>query len=148
MTVVVGVDGSARGRAAIRLAAQEAGYRSASLVAVMAYSAERALGAPAGRPLSTLRTAADERLAADEILRDTVRDALGPAADDVDCRTMAGLPGRVLVDIARVVDAQLVVLTARGDGTVARVLGAVSQHVLRNAPCPVLVVPVSEPQRG
>jgi nucleotide-binding universal stress UspA family protein len=27
------------------------------------------------------------------------------------------------------------------DTAVARVLGAVSQHVLRNAPCPVLVVP-------
>jgi nucleotide-binding universal stress UspA family protein len=39
------------------------------------------------------------------------------------------------------VDAQLIVLAARGDARMARVLGAVSQHVLRNAPCPVLVVP-------
>jgi nucleotide-binding universal stress UspA family protein len=38
VTVVVGVDGSGGSRAAIRLAAQEARYRSAPLVAVMAYS--------------------------------------------------------------------------------------------------------------
>ena len=30
---------------------------------------------------------------------------------------------------------------ARGDGAVSRLLGTVSQYVLRNAPCPVLVVP-------
>jgi nucleotide-binding universal stress UspA family protein len=79
--------------------------------------------------------------AADAILRDTVRDALGTQAGDVDCRTVAGLPGRALVGVARDVAAELLVLTSRGDAAMARVLGAVSQHVLRNAPCPVLVVP-------
>ena len=49
--------------------------------------------------------------------------------------------GRALVTVAREADAQLIVLAARGDAAMARVLGAVSQHVLRNAPCPVLVVP-------
>jgi nucleotide-binding universal stress UspA family protein len=39
------------------------------------------------------------------------------------------------------VRAQLIVLSTRGEATMARVLGAVSQHVLRHAPCPVLVVP-------
>jgi len=61
MTVVVGIDGSAGSRAAIRLAAQEARYRTAPLMAVMAYSGERTLGAPATRPLATLRTAEEER---------------------------------------------------------------------------------------
>ena len=88
MTVVVGVDGSAGSQAAIRLAAREARYRTAPLMAVMAYSGERAL-----------------------------------------------------VEAARAVRAQLIVLSTRGEATVARVLGAVSQHVLRHAPCPVLVVP-------
>jgi universal stress protein F len=70
-----------------------------------------------------------------------VRDALGGQPDGVTCRTVAGAPGRALVTVAREVGAQLTVLAARGDTAVARVLGAVSQHVLRNAPCPVLVVP-------
>jgi nucleotide-binding universal stress UspA family protein len=37
------------------------------------------------------------------------------------------------------VNAQILVLTARHG--IARVLGTVSQYVLRNAPCPVLTVP-------
>jgi nucleotide-binding universal stress UspA family protein len=141
MTVVVGVDGSAGSQAAIRLAAQEARYRTASLLAVMAYSGERALGAPAVRPVSTLRTAADDRATTEAMLQDLVRDALGGQPDGVTCRAMPGPPGRALVTVAHESDAQLIVLAARGGTAVARVLGAVSQHVLRNAPCPVLVVP-------
>jgi nucleotide-binding universal stress UspA family protein len=140
MTVVVGVDGPGS-YAAIRLAAREAGYRASPLLAVMAYSGERALGAPAARPVATLRTAGDERVATEAMLRDIVHDALGGQAGNVACRTAVGLPGRALVAAARDVDAQLIVLAARGDARMARVLGAVSQHVLRNAPCPVLVVP-------
>lgn len=143
MTVVVGVDGSAGSQAAIRLAAQEARYRSAPLLAVMAYSGEHTLGAPATRPVSTLRTAADDRATTEEMLQDIVSDALGGHAEGVTCRAVAGLPGRVLVTVAHESGAQLIVLAARGDTAVARVLGAVSQHVLRNAPCPVLVVPDS-----
>jgi nucleotide-binding universal stress UspA family protein len=141
MTVVVGVDGSAGSQAAIRLAAQEARYRAASLLAVMAYSGERTLGAPAARPVSTLRTAAYDRATTETMLQDLVRDALGGQPDGVTCRTMAGPPGRALVTVAREADAQLIVLAARDDTAVARVLGAVSQHVLRNAPCSVLVIP-------
>jgi nucleotide-binding universal stress UspA family protein len=141
MTVVVGVDGSAGSHAALRLAAQEARYRMAPLMAVMAYSGERTLGAPATRPLATLRTAEEERSLTEEALRDIVQEALGAQADDIEYRAVAGSPGRAFVDAARTVRAQLLVLSTRGEATMARVLGAVSQHVLRNAPCPVLVVP-------
>jgi len=144
MTVVVGVDGSAGTQAAIRLAAQEARYRSAPLLAVMAYSGERPLGAaPASRPVSTLRTAADELATTDVMLHDIVNSALGGQADGVVCRAVAGLPGHALVTVARETEAQLIVLAARRDTPVARVLGAVSQQVLRSAPCPVMVVPDS-----
>jgi nucleotide-binding universal stress UspA family protein len=138
MSVVVGVDGSASSRAAIRLAAQEAGYRDARLIAVMAYNEDRALGAPAGRPLATLRTA-DDRSIAESSLRDALKSALGDRAGDVDMRVVVGLAGRRLVDAAREASAELIVLAARG--TMSLFLGTVSQYVLRNAPCPVLVVP-------
>jgi nucleotide-binding universal stress UspA family protein len=143
MTVMVCVDGSAGSQAAIRLAAQEARYREAPLMAMMAYSGDRVLGAPAARPLATLRTGEDERVSTEVVLQDIVRDALGGQADGVEFRVMAGVPGRAIVQAARAVHAQLVVLTSRADATTAWMLGAVSQHVLRHAPCPVLVVPAA-----
>ncbi len=101
--VVVGVGGSGSGHAAIQLAATEAAYRQAPLIAVTAYQGTGVLGGPATRPEAT------------------------------------GLAGRKLVETARATGAQLIVL-ATGQGTSA-LAGAVSQYVLRHAPCPVLAVP-------
>jgi hypothetical protein len=67
------------------------------------------------------------------------RDALGEQADGVDLRTVQGLAGRKLVETAGQAGAELVVLANRGGLTMLP--GTVSQYVLRNAPCPVLVVP-------
>jgi nucleotide-binding universal stress UspA family protein len=138
-TIVVGVDGTGRSRATIQVAAQEARCRDATLIAVMAYSSERPLGAPTARPVATLRTASDERMAAETALRDAVAAALGDEADRVELCTALGLAGRSLVDTARKVNAQLIVLAGRG--STSMLLGTVSQYVLRRAPCPVLVVP-------
>lgn len=141
-TVVVGVKGTGESRAAIRLAAQEARYRDAALVATMAFRTDSAMGAPAGRPPSVARTAVDWRTAAASALRDEVVDALGDEAEEVELRTVPGLAGRTLVDTARKVNAELIVLAGRG--AAATVPGTVSQYVLRRAPCPVLVVPSAD----
>ena len=137
--VVVGVDGSDASRAAIALAAREARYRDARLIAVQGYSGERPLGVPAARPLSTLRTAEDERVDTEVSLRQAVRDVLGEQADGVEVRVILGLAGRKIVETANKVNAQLIVLATRG--STSMLLGTVSQYVLRKAPCPVLVVP-------
>jgi nucleotide-binding universal stress UspA family protein len=137
-TVVVGVEGGSGSRTAIKMAAQEARYRDAPLIAVMAYSGERAV-APAARPVATLRAAGEEWQVAESALRDAVVDALGDEADKVELRTALGLAGRNLIDTARRVNAQLIVLAGRGSASM--LLGTVSQYVLRKAPCPVLVVP-------
>ena len=142
--VVVGVDGSGASRAAIALAAREARYRGAPLIAVQAYSGEATLGAPAARPLSSLRTAEDERIDTEISLRQSVRDVLGEQADRVEVRAILGLAGRKIVETANKVNAQLIVLPTRG--STSMLLGTVSQYVLRKAPCPVLVVP--EPDHG
>jgi len=138
MTVLVGVKRSADSRTAIRLAAQEALYRDTILIAVMAYPAERGWS-PAVKPGTTSLTRADDRSVAEDLLREAVSDALGDAAGRVEHRVVADLPGRALVHAAQAVNAQLIVLAARRG--IARVLGTVSQYVLRNAPCPVLTVP-------
>jgi nucleotide-binding universal stress UspA family protein len=137
--VLVGVDGSGFSRAAIEMAAREAHYRGAPLIAVQAYSGEGPLGAPAAHPLSVLRTAEDARLEAESGLRETIREVLGDQADDVEVRTVLGLAGRKIVETAHKVNAQLIVLATRGSTSL--LLGTVSQYVLRKAPCPVLVVP-------
>ena len=118
-SVVVGVEHGGGSRTAIRMAAQEARFRHATLIAVMAYSGDRAM-APAGRPTASSSTAGEERFAAESALQDAVADALGDEADQVELRTALGLAGR---------------------GSTSMLLGTVSQYVLRKAPCPVLVVP-------
>ena len=89
--------------------------------------------------MATLAVASDERLAAETALRDAVADALSDEAGRVELRTALGLAGRNLVDTARRMNAQLIVLAGRG--STSMLLGTVSQYVLRRAPCPVLVVP-------
>ncbi|HEY2240554.1 MAG TPA: universal stress protein [Streptosporangiaceae bacterium] len=146
MSVVVGVDGTPDSYAAIRLGHEEATLRGTELVAVMAYSDEGALGAPAGRPLSTSRSPAEDLKLAESTLNSVVKAALGDDSGAV-LRVETGSPGRVLVDTARVHQAVMVVLSARKERTPSRLLGAVSQYVLRNAPCPVLVVPEARKAR-
>jgi nucleotide-binding universal stress UspA family protein len=140
MTVVVGVDGSPGSHAAIRLALQEARFRNSPLVAVMAFAGETVMTGTPARPATTLNTA-EQRTITEATLRQVVLDAVGEDATGVDTRVIRGVPGHALVQAAREEGAQMVVLAARGDGAVSRLLGTVSQFVLRNAPCPVLVVP-------
>ncbi len=139
MTVIVGVEGPAGSRASIRLADREATYRGTTLIAVITHSTERTVGAPAARPPGSMQTATEERVAAEMHLRDAVVDALGERAAQVELRVLPGLAGRVLVDLARDRGAELIVLAA--GNTFAHLLGAMSQYVLRHAPCPVLIVP-------
>ncbi len=146
MSVVVGVDGTPNSYAAIRQGHEEAKLRGTELVAVMAYSGEGALGTPAARPLSTPRSPAEDQKLAESTLDSVVKAALGDDGGVV-LRVEAGQPGRVLVETARVHQAVMVVLSARKERTPSRLLGAVSQYVLRNAPCPVLVVPEASKAR-
>ena len=52
-----------------------------------------------------------------------------------------GDPGESIIEAATAESADLIVVGSHGRGTVGRFLiGSVSDHVVRNAPCPVLVV--------
>jgi nucleotide-binding universal stress UspA family protein len=78
--------------------------------------------------------ATDEATAA---LDHTAR-ALGVA---VETRVERGVPGAVLCEVADTLGADVVVVGSRGRGAIRRlVLGSVSNYVVHNAPCPVLVV--------
>ena len=68
MTVVVGVDNSPASRAALELAAQEARWRQAPLVAVSAF--EPRLGtAVAGYPAAAMHTEGEQKATAESELR-------------------------------------------------------------------------------
>jgi nucleotide-binding universal stress UspA family protein len=56
-----------------------------------------------------------------------------------------GLPGEVIVDQAREIDADLIVVgTHRGVGGLTRMLlGSTARYVTQHAGCPVLVVPIT-----
>jgi nucleotide-binding universal stress UspA family protein len=141
MSVIVSVDstgGLDSAAKAIRVAAQEARYRETPLVAMTAYSSESLPAAPAARP-GSLKVADDERASAEAMLRSAVGSALGAEAAHVGHQVIRGLTGRQFVAAARAARAELIVLAARG--SVSLLPGAMSQYVLRHAPCPVLVVP-------
>jgi nucleotide-binding universal stress UspA family protein len=139
MTVVVGVQGRTWSRTAIQAAAQEAGFRGTKLAAVAVYSTEHGAAAPAARPAVGIWSSGEERGEAESVLQAAVLDALGPDAAQAQLRVMQGPPGRTLVEAARLLAADLLVLASGGDGAMSWLLGG--QYVLRNAPCPVLVVP-------
>jgi nucleotide-binding universal stress UspA family protein len=137
MTVIVGVDSSEASKAALRLAAQEARWRQAPVVAVSAY--ELPLGPVGGFPGAALHTQGEEQANAEAELRATVDHELGDDAGQAKVRVSAGLAGRVIIEAAREVQADLIVLAAHPGKSA--VPGTVSQYVLLKARCPVTIVP-------
>lgn len=137
--VVVEVQDTGQSRGAIQVAAREARYRGAGLLAIMAYHPEHPLGAPAARPLAIAGDPGQDRLRAEAALRDAVVDALGDRAGQVTLQAVTGASGRALLEAAHALPADLIVLASRDAGPLTP--GTVSSHVLRQAPCPVLVVP-------
>ncbi len=67
---------------------------------------------------------------------------------DVSFLVWTGDPGDQIVEAAEAEHADMVVVGSHGRGAVGRLfLGSVSEHVVRNAPCPVLVVRPREPNQ-
>ncbi len=155
-SVVVGVDGSAGSRAALRFAAHEASRRGLGVTAVMAdcwpVTALSGSGPSEGMSgLAGLMTAPFTALAekvgpplrtptADARVQRVVSEELGPApAVAVEVQGWEGEAGRVLADLS--MDAALVVVGARGQGGFRGMrLGSVAQRVAHRASGPVVVV--------
>lgn len=63
-----------------------------------------------------------------------------PSGLNVSFLVWTGDPGESIVSAAEAEAADLIVVGTHGRGTIGRlILGSVSEHVVRNAPCPVLV---------
>jgi nucleotide-binding universal stress UspA family protein len=78
-----------------------------------------------------------DRVAKEHLDRTASALALG---DDVELRAIVGRPGRAICELAESLSASVVVMGTSGRGGVRRAfVGSTSDHVIRHAPCPVLV---------
>lgn len=140
---MVGIDGSELGSAALRWAIDEARLRSSTVVAVHAWTfmPPSALAEPGLMPMPAVDLPADVELA-QRGARAVLDDGVAAAADEgvtVEPLLVEGSAGDVLVEAAA--GAELVVVGSHGRGRLAAaLLGSVSSHVVRHAPCPVVVV--------
>ncbi|MEU3433283.1 universal stress protein [Streptomyces sp. NPDC006863] len=140
--VLLAVDGSDAGGAAVEFAFAEAALRGAPLVALHVWNtwSERAYEGP-GDPLSAMVVDTERlREAEQRLLDETVApwQKVFPHVT-VERRLERARIRPALIDASR--DAQLVVVGARGRGGVTGLLlGSVSQALLHHAHCPVTVV--------
>lgn len=139
MTLLVGVDGSEGGRAALRWAAAWAAPVGARLVAATSWQYPRTAALPGGPTLGAPEQM-DEVAAAD--LRSTVVDELGAGAEQVTTVVQRGPAAWALLELAKREHASLLAVGRRGLGSLeGRLLGSVSRRVAELAPCPVAIVP-------
>jgi nucleotide-binding universal stress UspA family protein len=131
--VVVGVDGSANSRRALRRAAEEVRAHGATLEVVLAWNLLDEVTAPEFDPHYGEATARRD-------LEVIVSEELGDDHVEATLRIENDLPARVLLRAAD--GAWLVVVGSRGlGGFKGLLLGSVSQQIAHHAPCPVLIVP-------
>jgi nucleotide-binding universal stress UspA family protein len=147
-TVLVGVDDSAASHAALAFAIDEARLRGAKVVALHAWTFVPA--APVGEPgmvamlADDLPTELDAERQAAQARLDAAIGRVPPGAPPVEleARLVEGDAGDALVSEGA--EADLIVVGSRGRGGLASaILGSTSQHVVRHARCPVIVVKAS-----
>jgi nucleotide-binding universal stress UspA family protein len=156
VTIVVGVDGSPGGDAALGWALTEARLRKSRVRVVHAYQPPRPpvpeAGGAAGFVPPVVFSLEDvdrfERAAQAEAegIIDSALGRVGPRAAaglDIERTPIVGSAAQTLIDAGR--DAELLVLGSRGHGGfVGLLLGSVSQQCAQHPPCPVVILPPPE----
>lgn len=138
--IVVGVDGTPAGQVALEFALREGAARGGAVDVVSVWTwhgPHEALSGPASP-----REARDR---AQRVQDEAVAEALArvPVAPVVSRQVVEGDAGQVLVRAGR--DADYLVVGSAHKGLVKRAfLGSVSEHCVRHATCPVVVVPATQ----
>ncbi len=87
----------------------------------------------------TLDVLREDQLAEGQTIVASAVEALGLTGAST--QVLSGHAGQVICNLAAELDATSIVIGSRGRGGIKRaVLGSVSDHVVRHAPCPVVVI--------
>ena len=139
-TIVVGVDGSNGGGAALKFAAREAGLWKARLKIVSAWEIPSTVYAGGLAPALDQETIDGFAEGAKRVVQEAIAQAkeLEPSVE-TEGRVAEGQAADVLLQEAK--EADLIVVGNRGlGGFSSLLLGSVSHQVVQHAPCPVTVV--------
>lgn len=137
----VGYDGSEEGEDALRAAAALAGEAAATLRVI-------AVGQPyAHGPAAATAETQAWSIEASYLLQDRLQEVVGELPGELRPQAiyLRGDPAAVLVKKAEE-GIDLLVIGGRGRGPLRGLAGSVCGRVMREAPCPVLVVPVAAPR--
>jgi len=132
--IVVGVDGSAPAKSALRWATAYARLTGARVHAVTAWEFPALYGWGQAFPDH------DFAATAGKVLTESVQDVLGAEPDvAIEESVVAGHPAQVLIDASE--HAALLVVGSRGHGSFSgTLLGSVSQRCVQHSRCPVVVM--------
>jgi nucleotide-binding universal stress UspA family protein len=140
--IVVGVDGSEPSLKALRWAAQQARLTGATLRVLTTWEVATGTGWVPTFPVDY-----DPQAVARQALDEAVTETLGADPDvAVERIVKEGHAAPVLLAAAK--DADLLVVGSHGHGAFAGMLiGSVSEHLVRHAPCAIVVVHCDKPPR-
>ena len=135
--IVIGTDGSADAQDAVSKAADLAARLSAEVVLVHAFDPlDHLEDLDGGRDLSEVEAATTRRL------EEEWGAPLAARGVATETRVAHGNPAEVLCDLAEEIDADLIVVGARGLGRLeSLLLGSTSSRVVNSSSRPVLVIP-------
>lgn len=138
--IIVGVDGTATSVAALRWAARQARSADARLEVVLVFAPAPAMffavgGYPAVNPVDAITV----RKRARALLEETVDKTLGPAADAHLLTVADPSPAKALTRMSR--GADMLVVGAHQHSALGLMLGSTATACVRQAVCPVVVVP-------
>ena len=143
MSIVVATDFSPCSQTAVRLAAALARRRGVPLCLVHAVAPIVAGGPPQLMAATGWET---EALTAAELALASQASELRQGGNSVTTRVSLGMPAGVVLETARELAPELLVLGTHGrKGTAHFFLGSVAEHVVRSSTCPVLVTRAETP---
>ena len=137
--ILVGVDGSESSRKAATVAAGLAASTGAALHVLTAVDPRSHGGqAEPGRPFDDTRSLTPGEAA--EAIAAEVAGSLGSVVPHVESSPIQGKPAEALVEEAKRLGADLIVVGNRRVQGIGRILGSVASDVSQHAPCDVYIV--------